>query len=210
MRELTTLWTMITALLSVGAAPANASNTHEPPPYVTIGNITANGSGCPDGTVAVNWSPDRTAFTVTYSNFLAQRGPGISVLESRRNCQVNFQVIIPQGYTYAIQRTDYRGFAELAPGATAMEQANYYFGGMRENDFRTHYLTGPWSNNWIFSDANSIGALVYHPCGIRPIFNINQILRVLNSKQRTSYINMDSTDTSFSTLYHVQWRRCTQ
>ncbi|CAM5378677.1 hypothetical protein SALBM311S_06184 [Streptomyces alboniger] len=33
-----------------------------------------NGSGCPQGTAAVAVSEDNTAFTVTYSDYLAQAG----------------------------------------------------------------------------------------------------------------------------------------
>lgn len=197
------------SFIAMIATPAGARSAVQPiPPYITIGAVTANGSGCPWGTVAVNWSLDRTAFTVTYSDFLAQAGPGVSVLENRRNCQVNFQVNIPQGFTYAIAKTDYRGFAHLAGGVTAIEGANYYFGGQTPSVYKQHYISGPYDNNWAFTDQNSVTALVFHPCGIRPIFNINQSLRVTSSPSKVSYVTMDSTDASFSTVYHVSWKTC--
>src|SRR5262245_60298021 len=57
-------------------APAGPSTVaaDEPPGNITIDIVTANGSGCPIGTTAVAMSPDNTAFTITYSQFLAQAG----------------------------------------------------------------------------------------------------------------------------------------
>ena len=76
----------------------------DPPPtdHIVIDVITVNGSGCPAGTAAVAVSPDNTAFTVTYSDYLAQVGIGSVPTDFRKNCQLNILVHVPQGFTYAI------------------------------------------------------------------------------------------------------------
>src|SRR6188474_114001 len=118
-----------TIAVAAFAAPAFAQIVQPPLDRIVIDVVTVNGSGCPAGTAAVAVSPDNTAFTVTYSTYLAQVGVGATPIDMRKNCQLNIVVHVPQGFTYAIAQADYRGFAHLASGATAIERANYYFQG---------------------------------------------------------------------------------
>ncbi|MEU5693008.1 DUF4360 domain-containing protein [Actinosynnema sp. NPDC020468] len=192
--------------------PGGAPGTTPPPDHIVIDVVTVNGSGCPAGTAAVAVSPDNKAFTVTYSNFLAQVGVGAGPTEFRKNCQLNLRVNIPQGFTYGIARADYRGFAHLEKGASATERANYYFQGMSPTEYRSHPYSGPLTDDWQATDTTEVAAIVYHPCGEKRLFNINTELRVnagtSNTATTTSFISMDSTDGSFDTTYHFAWKTC--
>lgn len=185
-----------------------------PPPddHIVIDIVTVNGSGCPPGSAAVAVAPDNTAFTVTYSQYLAQVGVGSRPTDFRKNCQLNVAVHVPSGFTFAIARADYRGFASLAAGATAMQRATYYFQGMPMSDFRTHSFSGAFEDNWQTSDETDIAALVYHPCGQLRNLNINTELRVntgtSNPATTTSFMAMDSTDGDINTIYHFHWAHC--
>lgn len=185
-----------------------------PPPddHIVIDIVTVNGSGCPPGSAAVAVAPDNTAFTVTYSEYLAQVGVGARPTDFRKNCQLNVAVHVPSGFTYAIARADYRGFASLAAGATAMQRATYYFQGMPMSDYRTHMFSGAFEDNWQTSDETDIAALVYHPCGQLRNLNINTELRVSagtsDPATTTSFLTMDSTDGDISTTYHFHWQHC--
>src|SRR4051812_42448781 len=103
---------MLLASLAMPTA-ANAATVTPPPSSIAIDVVTANGSGCPAGTAAVAVSPDKSAFTVTYSNYLAQAGAGTRPTDFRKNCQLNLNVHIPGGFTYAVTEADYRGYAHL-------------------------------------------------------------------------------------------------
>ncbi|MDI5982915.1 DUF4360 domain-containing protein, partial [Amycolatopsis magusensis] len=81
-----------------------------PTDRIVIDIATVNGSGCPRDTAAVAVSQDNTAFTVTYSQYLAQVGGGVPATAARRNCQLNLVVHVPHGFTYAIASADYRGY----------------------------------------------------------------------------------------------------
>jgi len=215
---LVTLTTVVALLLS---APGQAAVTkgHQsfwpttpPPDRIIIDVVTVNGSGCPAGTAAVAVSPDNEAFTVTYSDYLAQVGVGSRPTDFRKNCQLNLRVHVPSGFTYAIAQADYRGFASLERGATAQQRANYYFQGSSQTVFANHPLRGPLSDDWQATDTVEVDALVYHPCGEQRNFNINTELRVnvgtSNPRTTTSFVAMDSTDGSIKTLYHFSWKRC--
>lgn len=194
------------------SAQASAAPGAVPPDKIEIEPVTVNGSGCPSGTAAVAVASDNTAFTVTYSDYLAQVGVGSKPTDFRKNCQINMHVKIPQGFTYAIARADYRGFASLARGATALERANYYFQGKPDSVAKDHRFRGPYSNNWQASDVTDVTKLVWAPCGERHLFNVNTELRVeagtSDTDTTTSFMTMDSTDSSVNTIYHLAWKQC--
>ncbi len=135
----------VAAATLLGAAlPANnpGSSFDDPPPdKIVIKVATVNGSGCPAGTAAVAVSADNTAFTVTYSDYIAQVGGSSDPTAARRNCQLSLLVHVPQGFTYAIASADYRGFAALRPGARGTERASYYFQGSPNTEHRTHVFS---------------------------------------------------------------------
>src|SRR3954468_20530056 len=103
--------------------PAAAANAAPPPDKIVIDVVTANGSGCPAGTTAVAMSPDNTAMTVTYSAYAARVGAGSGPFYFRKNCQINLNVHVPNGLTYAVAAVDYRGYGHLEKGARGIEQA---------------------------------------------------------------------------------------
>jgi hypothetical protein len=199
----------------ISAAPASAGRSiipDPPPDKIVVEVVTVNGSGCPKDTVAIAVAPDNTAFTVTYSAYMAQVGVGSKPTDFRKNCQVNVWVHVPQGFTYAVASADFRGFASLAKGANAQLRANYYFQGNPNATFSNHKIDGDFEDNWSARDETSIPALVYHPCGEDRLLNINTELRANKGtsdiKKTTSFIAMDSLDGAINTIYHFHWQRC--
>ncbi|HEX9999660.1 MAG TPA: DUF4360 domain-containing protein [Actinoplanes sp.] len=193
------------------AQPASAINIVDNPPAdkIVIDLVAMAGSGCKPGTASVAVSPDNTAFTAIYSEYLAQAGPGVAVTENRKNCQLNVLVHVPQGFTFAITKVDYRGYGLLQAGATASQRANYYFQGMTESTYVNHPFTAPLDDNWFASDEVPVAAVVWHPCGELRNLNINTEVRVAKGTSTDlSYVTMDSTDGSISTEYHLSWRQC--
>ncbi|WP_329560268.1 DUF4360 domain-containing protein [Streptomyces uncialis] len=202
----------VAALLAavVPAQSAGASSA-APPDKVTVDVVTVNGSGCRAGTAAVATSPDNTAFTVTYSDYLATAGGASSPTAFRKNCQLSLLVNVPHGFTYAITSADYRGFASLQPGVTAVEKASYYFQGSSSTNSRTHTFTGPMSEDWQATDTTDWAQLVWAPCGAQRSVNVNTELRVQlggSDRSKTSFMTMDSTDGSVNTVYHLAWKQC--
>jgi hypothetical protein len=200
------------------AGPASATgflSLPVPPPTdrIVIDVVTINGSGCPAGSAAIAVSPDNTAFTVTYAKYMALVGIGASSTDWRKNCQLNIVVHVPSGFTYAISKVDYRGFASLVRGASAIERANYYFQGQSQTAYASHTLTGPMGDDWQTTDEVQIASLVWAPCGALRNLNINTELRAMagtsDVTKTTSFISMDSTDGAIDTQYHFAWANCT-
>jgi hypothetical protein len=191
--------------------PAEPTTTTPPSEKITIDVVTVNGSGCPKDTATVIPSDDNTAFSVFYDgHYMAQAGPGISATESRKNCQLSLRVKVPGGFTYAIAQADYRGYAHLEQGASALEKSNFYFQGTSPTAQVTHPINGPLDDNWQATDQADLAAIVWHPCGAKRNLNINTEVRVTagTDKTKTSFITMDSTDGSINTVYHFAWKKC--
>jgi hypothetical protein len=202
-------------LVSAFAAPASVAAatpvvSHD---SIVVDVVSANGSGCPADTADVAVSPDGKAFTVTYSQYTAQAGAGASPTDFRKNCQLGLDVHVPQGFTYAIAGADYRGYVHLQAGAQAQESANYYFQGEPRTTRISHTFAGAADRDWQTSDRVGVAALSFLPCGEERNLNINTELRVAGSQSdrrhtTTSFLTMDSTDGSISTVYHLAWKSC--
>lgn len=204
----------VAALLTTALPASHTASPvfdNPPPDKIVIDVATVNGSGCPQGTAAVAVSPDNTAFTVTYSQYLAQAGGNSDPTAFRRNCQLNLIVHVPQGFTYAIASADYRGFLSLQPGASATQKASYYFQGSPNTVPKTHPFSGTYNDDWQATDSTDWAQLVWAPCGVERNFNINTELRVnagTTNPDKVSFMTMDSTDGSISTIYHMAWKQC--
>jgi hypothetical protein len=118
---------LATALTFSVTGPAQASGSGNffpwpsppPPDRIIIDVVTVNGSGCRPNTAAVAVSPDNTAFTVTYSEYLAQVGVGSKPTDFRKNCQLNLRVHVPQGFTPRARRDRAAARQLLLPGSLA-------------------------------------------------------------------------------------------
>ncbi|MEU3945263.1 DUF4360 domain-containing protein [Streptomyces sp. NPDC029526] len=203
--------TLLTAAIPAHNPSAGSSFEDPPPDRIVIKVATVNGSGCPAGTAAVAVSADNTAFTVTYSDYLAQVGGNSGPTDFRKNCQLSLLVHVPQGFTYAVASADYRGFASLQSGAKGTQRASYYFQGSPNTEYRTHHYAGPYNDNWQATDTTDWAQLVWAPCGVQRNFNINTELRLsagTSSPHKVSFMTMDSTDGDISTIYHLAWKQC--
>ncbi|KUL35333.1 DUF4360 domain-containing protein [Actinoplanes awajinensis] len=199
-------------LSSLTGAPAMAWHGAPPPSdRMVIDVVAANGSGCPDKTANVQVSPDNTAFTVTYSDFIAQVGPDAKPTDFRKNCQLALNVHVPDGYTYAVAGADYRGFGHLEEGATGSETAFYYFQGEAHTTRIKHDFKGWMDSDWQQTDKVAISSMSFLPCGEQRYLNVNTELRVnagWSKRTTTSFLTMDSSDGNLDTQYHVSWMKC--
>jgi hypothetical protein len=105
--------------------PPSAPN----PTDVQIESFVYGGTGCPSNTVSSVLSDDRTIMTLIFDQYVAQIGPGVSVTENRKNCQLNIDLRYPGGFQYSVFSADYRGYAYLDPGVTGVQKSIYYFSG---------------------------------------------------------------------------------
>jgi hypothetical protein len=213
--------TLLVALISVSsvlvaglafAGSASASQLSAPPTdEITAEVVTVNGSGCPAGTAKVSVNSDKTAFRIRYSDYVAGVGPSSGTTDFRKNCQINLLVHIPQGFTFAIAKAEYRGNAGLRSGASAQQRAFYYWAGSSDTGYTEQTFNGPYYGTWNNIDVTPVAELVYAPCGEYRNLNINTDLKVnagTSSPNSNSWISMSSATGSVDTIYHIDWKKC--
>lgn len=202
--------TIGTLLMSTVLVPPAAVPPPGPPSgQVTIEKLKVNGTGCRSATTTVAVSPDKEAFTVIYSTYLAQAGAGTKNKDERRTCSITVR-LNSQNLTYAVAAVDYRGYAHLEPGAAAALAARYHFQGAGAPGHTVTAFPSGLDDNWQVTDAVPAGSLKYGPCGKDRKLDIDTELRVQSDRvdSPTSYVAMDSTDGSVATTYRLVWKNC--
>ncbi|KJK46516.1 hypothetical protein UK23_23225 [Lentzea aerocolonigenes] len=184
----------------LAAAMALVAVAVVPPGPVTVEVVSVGGTGCPQGTTNVAMSEDNEAFTVTYSDFLVQAKGS----EAKKSCTIELELNHADGYAYGIAATDYRGFASLEQGAKGTARNSYHFPGFPTRH-SMHTYQGPMSDNWQVTDKPD--SVAHGPCKDKKPLSIETELKV-TGKRNVSFMTMDSTDSSVSTTYRLQWKKC--
>ncbi|KAJ3083798.1 hypothetical protein HK102_000904 [Quaeritorhiza haematococci] len=169
---------------SAATAPNDAATNNLDPNEVYIAKLAYGGTGCPQGSVGYNFSPRRDAFTMIFDQYIASTGPGVPLTESRKNCQINLQVHVPNGYQYSIVTIDYRGFLQLDRNVVADAQSAYYFQGQLKEATARMSFPGPYSKDYVYRDQFAIDSTTWSPCGGNANLNMKTSIRVNNSANR--------------------------
>jgi uncharacterized protein DUF4360 len=194
------------------AQPAQPAARKPPDERVTIDKLKVNGSGCKHDTTAVAVSPDKEAFTVTYSAYIAKAGGGAKPKDQQKSCSITVRLNVPDNVTYAVSAVDYRGYARLRDGASAALSSTYQFKGHGTPVNATHSFPSLLDDDWQVTDQVPPGGLVYGPCGKERKLDLDSELSVNAASSGpdspVSMIMMDSTDGSFTSRYRLAWKSC--
>jgi hypothetical protein len=174
-------------------------------PGIVVLNVT--GSGCRPNTTAAALSPDRTALTITYSDYVVPAGGTTKAVS--KNCRINLKVEAVSGYAPTITSVDYRGFADVATGSVVDLTATYGFHGATHLESAALRLAGPFSDDWHATDAAE-GGLVTGRCNGSNVLDVDSKLSVTSTSAgaATDFIAMDSTDGLVPNTFHLTWTKC--
>jgi hypothetical protein len=115
---------------------------------------------------------------------------------------------VPQGYSIAILKVDYRGYNSVPSGGEARFDAEYFWAGARGPTI-SRIFTGPFDDTFTLTDELIARTLVWTPCGASVNLRINTGAMVRsNSRMDQAMSQIDSADISSGLIYHFQWRRC--
>jgi hypothetical protein len=186
----------------------NAQNAPDPLD-IYIQSMTYGGTGCPQGTVTPEMSTDRTSLTMEFQNFLASTGAGVPITESRKNCQLNINMHVPQGWTFAITTFDYKGHVELARDQAAELKSTYYYEGEVQQVDSGRTFHGPASKNYNERDRVPLSNVVWSDCGTVKPLNINAQVRIFDNGVGTpASISAETLQTKVKHTFGLRWKRC--
>jgi len=196
----------------VAAVPADRvilddDNTPNPN-EVYVRSISYGGSGCPQGTVGSSFSNDRKSFTLMFDSFVASSGPGVAVTESRKNCQLNVNLMLPNGFSYSVASFDYRGYVGLPAGVSAEQRSTYYFQGEVSQASGATRFSGPVNKDYLARDNVPVAAMVWMPCNRVAPLNVNASVRLMGAPGTQAQITTESIDGKVKQMRGRQYRRC--
>ncbi len=139
MRSLTSLKRWATGAVFAAVAIHNLPQVFaQPNEPIRIRGVHYGGTGCPGNSVDTYVSPDASAMTLIFDQYVAEVGPGISASASRKFCNLVVDMVVPSGWQFSVFQVDYRGFADLKSATTGYMNSSYYFSG---SDARTNTRT---------------------------------------------------------------------
>lgn len=206
--------------LSSLAGQSHAAMAQETPDpsQVYIKNIGVMGTGCKAGTFNTNLSSDRRAFSVTFSEFIAQLAPGLSPAEARKNCSITLTLNVPAGWQYSVGSFNYRGFMDVASNVLAEHSTSYFFQGTGQTGSFLAQEYGPIAKDFIYTDKVGLTSVylpdTWSPCNVERALTINPSVRLVKQANYDQYsesiITNDSADGEITQIFGLTWRRCGQ
>ena len=142
-------------------------------------------------------------------SFVAEVGPGVPITAARKNCQINLDLDHPQGWSYALAETDYRGFVSLDAGVTATQALGLYFQGQAHTVRLASTFNGPVSRDFFIRDTLSGENLLWSPCGAQRSLNMNvQVSLSHPQADERGLISLDSPLAEGPGGFTLIWRQC--
>ncbi|HXH76625.1 MAG TPA: DUF4360 domain-containing protein [Bacteriovoracaceae bacterium] len=188
--------------LLVGSLSAFAQDT------IQLGYPAMGGNGCPQGTASASLSPDGTALSIIFDQFLTEAGPASGRTIDRKSCNIAVPVHVPNGFSISVLAVDYRGYVGLPVNASARLSAEYFFAGAQGPRFVKDFI-GRTDNDYTFQNQLGVQAMVWSPCGADVNLRVNASMQVRNTNRSLDAIaSVDSADISAGLVYHIQMRRC--
>lgn len=179
---------------AAAAAPAGAG---------FIESVEYTGTGCPEKSATLAFSPDKQVVTSIFSAFIAVGGGGSDPAAATRHCLLMMQVNVPPGWSYSLESVDHRGFAGLQSDVTASRQSLYMISGSPVHVTPPATFKGAADADFTHGDVGPTAPAVWSPCGGGQLLWIATQTGVKNgSRSRGGQIALDTIDTE------LQWRRC--
>ncbi len=195
----TKLLSAVVGMLTVVSLSAEAQQ-------IRLGQPAYGGTGCPSGSASVTLSPDQSALSILFDSYVAEAGGARRV--DRKSCNISVPVEVPQGYSVAVFKVDYRGFNALPRGAMSRLESEYFWAGSR-GPRSSKTFTGPLNDSYTSTDSLLATTLVWTPCGASVNLRVNtSMMAQTNVRGDQALATVDSADVSSGLIYHLQWRRC--
>jgi hypothetical protein len=203
----------------VSASPLvlpDGSSDGPDPTQIQITSASFSGNGCPQGTVSTSISPDRTVITFGFDSFQTYIGPGTSISDRSKNCQLHLNLAYPGGFEFAVVDSTYHGYAQLEKGTSGTFYSTYYFSQDASATTTTQTSItggGDWEAGQVYTKQDTVptASYIWSPCGATGILNINNRIALSSSNSSASgEITDDDATVAFTQQIHLNWRSCSK
>ncbi|KAF2743732.1 hypothetical protein M011DRAFT_409917 [Sporormia fimetaria CBS 119925] len=204
MRYTTLLIDLLSLANATPLAHCNRQASTPDPATVQVESLTYTGSGCPAGTVQSYINSSKTLLTLSFSSIL-QFGPGFPITESRKTCSLQLRLRYPQNWTFAVETTEFRGYAWIPSGCAARLSAQYGYEGQDAGLPVVIILNGTVDGDFLERGPVEGDGRVGSLCGVeRSSVSVNAGQAITCSKEAF----LGTEDTKFGMYLHLRWARC--
>lgn len=141
------------------------------------------GSGCPADEDSVDYHWEGSTLVINFASLTASKGPGVSLLESRKNCSLTMDLRVPKGLKYTLVSYSATGYESLGEGDTRNLNVSSFFQGSADQSSFVSEAEGPKEDEFRATGVASSQELLWSPCGAQRAQTINTAVRV-NGKDR--------------------------
>ena len=188
--------------VAVGASVASAQS-------LMIGEPGYGGNGCPSGSASVTISPDQSELSILFDQYIAEAGNTTGLPFDRKSCNLSVPVFVPQGYSVAVFKVDYRGFNAISTPTGRTQFTSEYFWAGSQGPRMARTFFGPDIQDYTATDDLLVASMVWTPCGDSLNLRVNSsITAIAGADMGQTMITVDSADISSGLVYHLQWRQC--
>ncbi len=194
--------------ITLGLSVAFALSTANAQSVLQLGIPAHAGSGCPAGTASASLSPDGSALTLLFDQYVAEAGGMTGLSVDRKTCNISIPVLVPEGFSVSILTVDYRGFVSIPFGGSGRFSAEYFFAGSRGPIATKNFFSGSEGD---FNITNNLGiqAMVWSPCGADVNLRVNTNMLVKTNRMMEDAMGVvDSADFQTGIVYHLKFQRC--
>ncbi|KAH7138597.1 hypothetical protein B0J11DRAFT_20568 [Dendryphion nanum] len=178
------------------------------PPSFKIADVISGGSGCPQGSIDVDFTDSSVLPIYFGKDFIASVGNGVGADQSRKNCQLNLKIQYSKGWQYTVIRAEYQGWGRLDPGVKGRVNAQYYFSGETNSVSTPIYIDGPFNGRWKKDDSvfTSFG---YSSCDGEALLNVNSDVALTPlGKAVSGTLAQTKENVKLGQSIWFQWRKC--
>jgi hypothetical protein len=174
------------------------------PDYVEIRDMTYAGTGCPAGSAIMNYNSLDQTFELTLSSMVAEVGPGVSLAQSRKACQILLDIDHTPGFQFALERVDAAVSINLDDSANGLYKVSTYFQGDAQTIDKEEQVYGPLTDTARFSSL--FDEPNYSPCDTDRALNIRTELRLTSMQRRYGSGIMSILDEPV--IFKLTWKPC--
>ncbi|MBX7247414.1 MAG: DUF4360 domain-containing protein [Caulobacteraceae bacterium] len=179
----------VLATAAVGASAIAQPATARGGPKVRLAAAATN-NGCDAGAYNVTVSPDGTALSILFDDFVVHGGQEIA-----KRCTLSIPLNLPEGYSLGVYQVDYRGYAHLAEREAALFTVDYVVGPRGNGRGTRHRLRGPTDDSFTLTDTLRPGILRRIGCGEAAKIDFNAVLGFRRGEGSSeALLSLDSAD----------------
>lgn len=192
---------ILLSLIAAAGFQAKADDIH-------ISAPSHGGNGCPQGSLTSVVSKKNDLLSLRFNDYEAQAGKSNGKKFERKTCNIAVPVSVPDGWSVAILKGNYRGYLEVPDEATAEFQSEHFMAGPSSpttGPVVKKVFDGPVLGRYRIEQKPATKDLVWSACGEDVNLRINSSMMVTtNAAKEDVYANVDKIGISF----HLQWKKC--